>query len=147
MTRSIRILRAVVIATLTLASAACADDQDAIEYRQHIMTALNEQAAMLGLIVSTAVPDDNAVAHLDALALIASTALKSFEPKVPGGEAKAEVWADWADFSQRMNEFAEKTRQAAKVAKERGKEEALGSILNVLTCKSCHDVYRKEKKK
>lgn len=136
--------------TVTLLATVCttqAEDQDVIEYRQHVMTALNEQASIIGLMVSTGIPDDNAPAHLDALALIASTALKSFEPKVPGGGAKPEVWADWPDFAKRMNEFAEKTSQAAKIAKERGKEEALGSILNVLTCKSCHDVYRKEEKK
>lgn len=97
--------------------------------------------------VGAFIPDDNALAHLEAIALTASTAVAAFEPKVPGGEAKPQVWSDWADFSKRMNEFAQKTAQAVKLAKEHGKEEALSNIADALTCKSCHEIYRDEKKK
>jgi cytochrome c556 len=127
-------------------TAAHADDKDVIEYRQHIMKSLNEQSAALGQILSGTVPDDNAVAHLNAIALAAATALKSFEAKVPGGESKTQVWANWADFSKRMNEFAQKTAEAAKTANEQGKDAAMTNIVDALTCKSCHDVYRQEKK-
>jgi cytochrome c556 len=138
-------LTALALAAFVLPSAR-ADDKDVIEYRKHIMNTLNEQSAALGQILSTVVPDDNAVAHINAIALTASTALKAFEPKVPGGQAKPDVWANWADFSKRMNEFAQRTAQAAKVAKEQGKEAALSNILDQLTCKSCHEVYREDKK-
>jgi|ERR1700678_636680 cytochrome c556 len=138
-------LSALALAAFVLPSAR-ADDKDVIEYRKHIMNTLNEQSAALGQILSTVVPDDNAVAHINAIALTASTALKAFEPKVPGGQAKPDVWANWADFSKRMNEFAQRTAQAAKVAKEQGKEAALSNILDQLTCKSCHEVYREDKK-
>jgi cytochrome c556 len=138
-------LSVLALAAFVLPSAR-ADDKDVIEYRKHIMNTLNEQSAALGQILSTVVPDDNAVAHINAIALTASTALKAFEPKVPGGQAKPAVWANWADFSKRMNEFAQKTAQAAKVAKEQGKEAALSNILDQLTCKSCHEVYREDKK-
>ena len=139
----------VVAATVTAAlllPAAHADDADVIKYRKHIMTSLNAQAAMLGQIVSYAIPTDNVVAHLDAVALLASTALKAYEAKVPGGEAKPEVWANWADFSKRMKEFAEKTAAAAKTAHTAGPDAALSNMLDVLSCKSCHDTYRAEKK-
>ena len=138
-------LSALALAAFVLPSAR-ADDKDVIEYRKHIMNTLNEQSAALGQILSTVVPDDNAVAHINAIALTASTALKAFEPKVPGGQARPDVWANWADFSKRMNEFAQRTAQAAKVAKEQGKEAALSNILDQLTCKSCHEVYREDKK-
>lgn len=146
MRRVLHVLGALAIAGTGVLSAAQADDKDVIEYRQHVMNTLNEQSAALGQILSTAVPDDNAVLHLDALALAAATALKAFEPKVPGGEAKPEVWSKWPDFSQRMNEFAKKTADAAKTAHTQGKEAALTNILDALTCKGCHDVYRQEKK-
>jgi cytochrome c556 len=126
-------------------TAAHADDKDVIEYRQHIMKSLNEQSAALGQILSGVVPDDNAVAHLNAIALAASTALKSFEAKVPGGESKPQVWANWPDFSKRMNEFAQLTAEAAKTANEQGKDAAMTGIVDALTCKSCHDVYREQK--
>ena len=123
-----------------------AADKDVIEYRTHIMHTLNEQSAALGQILSASVPDANAQAHLEAIALTASTALKAFEPKVAGGESKATVWSNWADFSKRMNDFARLTREAAKVAKEKGFTAAGPSVIDALTCKSCHDVYREEKK-
>lgn len=124
-----------------------ADDKDVIEYRERIMETLNEQTAALGMILSTAIPDDNAVQHIEAIALTASMALKSFEPKVQGGESRPEVWSNWADFSKRMNDFAKKTALSAKVAREQGKEAALANVMDALDCKSCHDHYRNEKKK
>ena len=124
-----------------------ADDKDVIEYRQHIMNTLNEQAGALGQILSNAVPDDNVILHLDALALTASTALKAFTHKAQGGEAKPEVWANWADFSKRMNEFANMTAAMAKTAHEEGKDAGLANVVDALSCKSCHDTYRKEKPK
>jgi cytochrome c556 len=120
-----------------------ASDEDTIAYRQHIMHSLQEQTAALGKIMSGAVPDDNAVAHMQALALIASTALKSFEPKVPGGDSKPEVWGDWADFSRRMEDFARLTAKMSQAAQEGGKDAGLSHAIEALNCKSCHDVYRK----
>lgn len=122
-----------------------AADKDTIEYRQHVMNTLNEQAGALGQILSTVIPDDKVVQHLEAIALTASTALKAFEAKVPGGESKPEVWTKWADFSRRMNEFAQKTAEAAKLAKAGRKDEVLTNISDTLSCKSCHELYRDEK--
>ena len=132
------------LAALQVALSAYADDRNAIDYRQHIMNTLNEQAAALGEVLSGAAPDDNVVAHLDALALTASTALRAFESKVPGGEARPEVWSKWADFSQRMREFAQQTTAMAKLAHEQGKEAGLANVVDALSCKKCHDTYRKE---
>jgi cytochrome c556 len=142
---NIYMLTAAFAAALLLPTAH-ADDADVLQYRKHLMTSLNEQAAMLGQIVSNAIPKDNVVAHLDAMALLASTALKAYEPKVPGGKAKPEVWTKWPDFSHRMKEFAEKTAAAAKTAHTAGPDAALLNMLYVLSCKSCHDTYRTEKK-
>lgn len=141
------ILGVVALTASSIFSPAYASDKDVIDYRQHIMNTLNELAAGLGQMLSTAIPDDDAVAHLDALALTAATAMKAFEPKVQGGEAKPEVWTNWADFSKRMNEFAQVTATAAKTGHTQGKEAALANILDALPCKSCHEHYRKEKKK
>ena len=132
------------LALTPMLTTAATDNKDVIDYRQHIMNSLNEQAGALGQILSGAVPDTNVISHLDAIALAASTALKAFEPKVPGGEAKPEVWSNWADFSKRMNEFAAGTAKMAKTAHEEGKDAALAQVIDALSCKSCHDTYRKE---
>jgi cytochrome c556 len=143
--RSTVVTFAVALLALQAVGSALADNSDVIDYRQHIMNTLSEQAGALGEILAGAVPDDNVLAHLDALALTASTALKAFEPKVPGGQSKPEVWANWADFSKRMNEFAQNTAAMAKLAHEQGKDAGLAKVMDALSCKKCHDTYRKEK--
>jgi cytochrome c556 len=122
-------------------------ERNVIDYREHIMNTLNEQSDALGMILSTTIPPDNAAAHLEIIALTASTALKAFEPKVPGGQAKPEVWSTWSDFSKRMNEFAAKTADVASIAQQKGVQPALAGVVAALTCKSCHELYREEKKK
>ncbi len=142
-----RLIAAQLLALSLLPAVSVADDQDVIDYRRHIMETLKAQTAALGMIMSGAIPDDNVVAHIDIIAQAASTALKSFEPKVEGGDAKAEVWANWDDFSARMNEFAERTAAMSKTAHEKGKDEALLQAMDALTCKQCHDDYRVKKPK
>ena len=140
-----RILAAPLFALSLLPMASIADDQDVIDYRRHIMETLKAQTAALGMIMSGAIPDDNVVAHIDIIAATAATALKAFEPKVEGGDARAEVWAKWDDFSARMNEFAAKTAAMSKTAHEKGKDEALLQAVDALSCKQCHDDYRVKK--
>jgi cytochrome c556 len=145
---TINLLAQSALAAILLPAVVSADDQDVIDYREHIMRTLDEQSAALGMILSTVIPGDNTVAHLQAIALTAQSALKAFEPKVLGGEAKPEVWSNWADFSKRMNEFAKNTALLAAQVKEKGSDDpALAEkVIDALPCKSCHDVYRKENK-
>lgn len=142
-----RLLALPLLVLSLLPTASMADDQDVIDYRRHIMETLKAQTAALGMIMSGAIPDDNVIAHIDILAATAATALKSFEPKVEGGDAKAEVWAQWDDFSARMNDFAAKTAAMSRTAHEKGKDEALLQVMDALTCKQCHDTYRVKKPK
>jgi cytochrome c556 len=142
-----RFLAVPLLALSLVPTASIADDQDVIDYRKHIMATLQAQVAALGMIMSGAIPDDNVVAHMDIIAQSATTALKSFEPKVEGGDAKPEVWSQWEDFSARMNEFAERTAAMARTAHEKGKDEALLLAMDALTCKQCHDDYRVKRPK
>ena len=121
------------------------EDKDVIDYRQHVMRALDEETAALGMVVSTQVPNDNLVSHLEAIATIASSALKTFEPKVLGGEAKPVVWEKWADFSSRMNDMAVKTAQLAETGRKNGQDAIMNDMVAALSCKSCHDIYRQKK--
>ena len=142
-----RIFAVPLLALALLPMGSTADDQDVIDYRKHIMATLDAQVAALGMIMAGAIPDDNVVAHLDIIAATAATALKAFEPKVEGGGSKPEVWAQWDDFSQRMNEFAARTAAMAKTAREQGKDEALLQAMDALSCKQCHDTYRVKRPK
>jgi cytochrome c556 len=143
-----RPLKIVALLTIFLPAFVSANDQDVVDYRELIMKTLDEQSAAVGMILSSAVPGDNMAVHLQAIALTAQIALKAFEPKVVGGEAKPEVWSNWTDFSKRMNEFAKNSLEAAAMAKNKAYDDpALSAkIVDALPCKSCHDTYRKEKK-
>lgn len=116
-----------------------------IRYRQHLMNSIDAQSAALGQILSMEIPNTNLTSHLEVLALIAAGSLKAFEPKVPGGGSKPQVWNQWPDFSKRMDVFAHKTAQAADIAKRQGVDAALPGIMGALTCKECHDTYRQKR--
>ena len=95
-------------------------DKDAIDYRQDVMKTMDEQSAILGQMASGVVPSDNMNTDMEILALAASTALKAFTPKVPGGKSKPEIWSNWDDFSKKMTDFSDKATAGAKAAKEQG---------------------------
>ena len=123
-----------------------ADDQDVIDYRELIMKQLDAEAAALGMIVSGQIPPDSLAFQARALASSAKSALKAFEPKVAGGEAKPEVWAKWDDFSKRMQMFAQKSEEMAKVSESGNVQKVTELMIDAMPCKACHDVYRQKKK-
>lgn len=146
MTRIVKFVAGVAIAAAAFVLPAQAEDKDVIDYRENIMKALDAQTAALGMIVSTQIPEDNLVQHTESIAIAARAALKSFEAKVPGGEAKPEVWSNWPDFEKRMKDFVEKTDKMAKAAKAGGGPSVvIEQMVDALTCKGCHDIYRQKK--
>ena len=119
--------------------------EGAIFQRQQDMKQLDTDAKALGDIVAGQLPPDKLPAVTQAIAQDAKDARDDFQSKIPGGRAKPEVWSNWTDFSQRMDDFAARTAAMAKL----GQSEDLGGIINVmvdaLPCKQCHDLYRKPK--
>lgn len=133
------------VAVFALQSEANDDDQDTIDYRQHIMKAMDAQTAALGLILTEMVSDDNFVSHLDVIAINAQMALSNFEKPVEGGEALPKVWEDWDDFATKTNTFSDEITITAQIARENGREAAMGKMMDALSyCKECHDVYREK---
>lgn len=145
MTRFTKFAVAMAVVVSALPFVAKADDKDVIDYRQHIMKTLDEQVASIGMIVSTQIEGDNLVAHVQAIALTAQTALKSFEPKIAGGDSKPEVWAMWPDFEKKMKDFAAGTAKLVDIAKTGGANAVNEAMVDALTCKACHDIYRVKK--
>ena len=139
------LIAGVVLIAATASSTARADDQDVIDYREHIMKTMGEQVAAIGQILQQKAPAENFATHVQILAITAATAKKAFEPKIPGGEAKPDVWAQWPDFSKRMDELTAATADLARIAAAGGMAAAAPKV-QTLTCKSCHDTYRVEKK-
>ena len=90
----------VLIAVATLFGVAHADDQDTIDYRRFIMQSLDDQSAAIDQILQQKAPAENLATHAQILAITATMAKKAFEPKVPGGKARPEVWSEMGRFFQ-----------------------------------------------
>ena len=117
-------------------------EEEAIDYRQHVMRTMSNQVSIIGMILEQRAPADDFAKHVEVLALAASTARWGFAFEVPGGDAKPEVWSNWSDFAERMDALAEATAEMAKLAKEGGVEAVAPRLQETLTCRSCHNDYR-----
>jgi cytochrome c556 len=138
--------RALLAAILLASPSLQADDADVVDYRRHVMKTMGEQTAIIGMILEKRAPADDLATHVKVLAVAAQTAKSAFEPKVPGGEAKPQVWAQWGDFSKRLDELVAAADDLAKSAQSGGAD-AVAAKIKTLPCKKCHETYREEKKK
>lgn len=134
-------------AMLAASTIAVADDQDAIDYRQHVMKTLGEQLAAIDMILARKAPADSFAVHVKVIAVTATQAKKAFETKVPGGNSKPEVWSNWADFAKRLDALAASSDELAKAAKDASAAATVGPKINsTLDCESCHKVYMRPPK-
>lgn len=134
--------RLVAITVLSgLVAAAIADDQDAVDYRKHVMSTLGEQLGAIDQIVAKKAPADAFAVHVKTIALAAGQVKLAFEPKVPGGNSKPEVWSNWADFAKRVDAMVAAANELAKAAQD-GNAAAVGPKLRTaLDCEGCHKIY------
>jgi cytochrome c556 len=142
--RAFRAAAAIVLAVATLPSYAvsAASESDAVTYRRHVMKTMSEQAAALGLVLQNRGPAENAASHARTIALTAASAVKAFEAKAPGGEAKADIWRTWPDFEKRLKTLSTGANELAVVAERDGLAAVQAKVMTVLKdCKSCHDAY------
>ena len=149
MRRHRRALRRSAIGALALLCAAGvhADDQDDIDYRQHIMKTMGEQTASMEMILQHKAPTEGFGVHAKVLAIAAAMAKKSFGSKADGGNAKPAVWANLTDFDKRMDELAAATDELAKAAAGGGVSAAGAKVPAVIaTCNACHAQYMVPKK-
>ena len=123
-----------------------AEAQGIIFERQQLMTRLDEESKTLGEVVAGTAPPEQMAPSARAIANLAKDATAAFEPNVPGGRAKPEVWSNWTDYSMRMKTFAEKSEEMAKQAEVGNITGVTSMMAGALPCKQCHDVYRAPKK-
>ena len=124
-----------------LGVAAVADDQDAVDYRKHVMSTLGEQAAAIDQIIAKKAPPDAFAVHVKTIAIAAGQTKLAFEPKIAGGDSKPEVWSNWTDFAKRVDAMVSAANELAKAAQE-GNVAAVGpKIKTALDCDGCHKIY------
>lgn len=114
--------------------------------RQQVMLQLEKDSGTLGEIAAGLQKPDKLTETAQAIARGAKDALASFEPNVPGGRSKPEVWSNRADFRQRMESFAANADKMSKIAESGNLTGVVEVMAEALPCKQCHDIYRAPKR-
>lgn len=114
--------------------------------RQNIMLQLEKDAELLGEIAAGIKPADKLAEVTRSIAESAAASKAAFEPHVPGGRSKPEVWTNWTDYSRRLDEFDKNARQLAELGAKGDLTAVTNMLGSALPCKECHDLYRAAKK-
>ncbi len=119
-------------------------DEDVIAYRQEIMKTMGAQSAAIGQILAGMVPDKMLFSHFEILLNSVRQAKIAFEPNVEGGNALPAIWKNHADFNAKLDESEKNIVKAIEIAKKDGAGGQSGeAAVGALSCKSCHDIYKK----
>lgn len=140
------------IGLLVIASGGAAQSKPeaAIHYRQGVFGAIVWNFGPMSAMVRGKVPYDKAIFERNALRVsqLAPMLLEGFPKGSEAGaetEARSEIWANWADFQNKMKTFEVESVALAKVAKSGTFEAVKTQFAKVGTsCKSCHDKYKAE---
>ena len=121
-----------------------AADEDQVEYRQEVMSAIGGTMGALGKILKQEVDRPNDLAPLAAaLAELASSAQSVFPEGSEGGDALPEIWEESEDFAERLLTLKE-TANAFREAVNSGDRSQIGPAVGELgqACRGCHMRYR-----
>ncbi len=114
--------------------------------RQNIMLQLEKDAELLGEMAAGLKPADKLGEVTRSIAESAAASKAAFEPRVPGGRSKAEVWTNWGDYSKRLDELDINAKKLAELGAKGDLTSVTNMLGSALPCKECHDVYRGPKK-
>ncbi len=138
-------------APMLLSSAAYAQfakAEDAVAYRESVMTVMSSHFGRIGPVVKGERPYDAAQVQADValVAILSKLPWAAFGTGTEGGRAKPDVWADNAKFKQRSDAFQENVAKLATAAQS-GKLEQVRTAFGdtAASCKACHDAFRKPK--
>ncbi len=126
------------------------DPEEAIKYRQHVMTAVGGHTKAVAQIVKGKVPVPHHLGgHAKALVDMSRTTLELF-PKGTGPDAgdtkaKAEIWEDWKDFRKKAEAFNKAAVNLVKAARSNNPKTVKKATKKLGdSCENCHDDYKKE---
>jgi len=139
------------LATALPAAAQWAKPEDAIKYRQSVLTVMANHFGRVGAMAQGKAPfDAKAAADNVAIALTMSklpfVAFAEGTDKGMPNRAKPEIWSNNAKFkaaSEKMQEEMVKLDAAAKTGNFDSVKAAAGAVGSA--CKACHDDFRAEK--
>lgn len=136
--------RFVPLAAVVLLCLSVVADEDQVEYRQEIMSAIGGTMGAIGKILKQEVDRGDDIAPLAAaLDELATTAQGVFPEGSEGGDALSVIWEQPEEFSQRLT--ALKTATAAfREAAASGDVSQIGQAVREvgLSCRGCHQNFR-----
>jgi cytochrome c556 len=143
---------AIVLTTLVTApftaQAQFAKPEDAVKYRQSVMTLQNNHLGRVGVFVRGDKPYDKAALEADVaiLEVITKLAWPAFTPgsDLPNSKAKPEIWKEQDKFkaaSDKLQADVGRLSAAAKAGDLGTIKTAFGAVGQ--SCKACHDAFRK----
>lgn len=138
------------LAAMQPAAAQFAKPEDAIDYRQSVMSVIGTHFGRLGAMVQGKVPFDAKAAQANANIVLAMSVLpfSAFGPGTDMGhdtKAKADIWKDPAKFqaaAKDMQDQVVKLDAAAKTGNLDLIKAAFGDTAKA--CKNCHDNFREK---
>lgn len=113
--------------------------------RQQVMLRLDKDAKTLGMIAAGSAPASKLAETTRAIAEAARDSVAAFEPLVPGGRAKPEIWTNHPDYMRAMRDFAAKADAMARAGQGGDVNAVTGLMIDAMPCKQCHDRYRAPK--
>jgi cytochrome c556 len=124
--------------------------EQAIKYRQSVMTLQGTHFGRLGAMANGRVPFDAATAqaNADLVATFSKLPFAAFGEGTDKGaptRAKPEIWTNRADFDAKAKTYQDealKLQAAAKTGNLDQIKAAFGAVGQA--CKGCHDAYQKE---
>ncbi len=137
-------------ATSAAVSAATAftDAKDAVDYRQSAFTLIRHNTGDIGEMLQGKVPFDakRVQQRADALAALAPLPWPAFSTagtESGGGDAKADIWTDFKDFTSKADKFQQDAK-ALQTAAQSGDQVKIKAAFATFrgNCKACHDKYK-----
>lgn len=139
---------AILASALVATSAAAANPERAIHYRQNVFGLVGWNFSAMGEMVRDKRPWDAAEfsSRAERVAQLAKMTDEGFPVGSATGamtEAKASIWDNLADFNAKMDDFRRESDALASIAKA-GDADAMKAQFAKTggTCKACHDEYK-----
>lgn len=120
---------------------------DAVHYRQGILTALGWNVGPMGAMVKGKVPYDSERFRFFSkrVELLAPMVREGFtmSSRSAKSDAREELWTHFDDFNQRLTDLEKASTALAKITMS-GDQDAVVKqfVATVNVCKGCHDEYR-----
>ena len=121
--------------------------EDAIKYRQSVMTVMANHFGRIGPVVKGEAPynKDEVAKNAALVATLSTLTWQAYGPGTEGGKGQPEIWTDSAKFKTANEKFQSATAEL-NVAAQSGNldnvKKAFGAVGQA--CKACHDDFRKK---